>query len=212
MLDIIQISPENMIYAFDMLGVIGCAIAGSIQAYRSGLDPMGTLLIAAVTALGGGTIRDILLDRNPIFWMFDENYLYVVIIVSLFVQAFYVFFEKIDKILRITDAIGLATFTIIGVEVGLSQGASGITCLFMGVITSCFGGIVRDIICNEVPLILHKDIYILASIVGGLCFLLLHHLGFDKSLVYLVSGLLAFVIRLLAVYRQWNLPQLGQLG
>lgn len=205
-----NLSPADIIYALDIFGVCGCAIAGTIQAYRHQLDPLGTLLIAATSAIGGGTIRDLLLDRHPIFWLTDINYLAVIIPVSLLVQYFFSAFQKIDKILRIADAVGLATFTIIGIEAALSKGMSPMIAIFMGVITSCFGGVVRDIICNEVPLVLRKEIYISASIAGGLCFFTLQYWGWDKSLVYLLSGGVAFAVRLLAVYRGWNLGALSR--
>ncbi|PID63555.1 MAG: hypothetical protein CR974_01615 [Gammaproteobacteria bacterium] len=205
-----HLSPEQVIYALDIFGVAGCAVAGTIQAYRHQLDPLGSLMIAAVSAIGGGTIRDLLLDRHPIFWLTDANFLYVIIPVSLFVQIFFIQFEKIDKILRITDAIGLATFTIIGIEAALSKGMSPLIAIFMGVMTSCFGGVVRDIICNEVPLVLRKEIYISASIAGGLCYFTLQHFHAGQTTVYLLSGTVAFAVRLFGVYNNWDLKPLSR--
>ncbi len=205
-----QLSPEQVIYALDMFGVAGCAVAGTIQAYRRQLDPLGSLMIAAVSAIGGGTIRDLLLDRHPIFWLTDAHYLWVIIPVSLFVQVFFVQFEKIDKSLRIADAVGLATFTIIGIEAALSKGMSPLIAIFMGVTTSCFGGVVRDIICNEVPLVLHKEIYISASIAGGLCYFALQFFHAEQTVVYMLSGTVAFAVRLFGVYNNWNLKPLSR--
>lgn len=203
-------SPDTIIYALDIFGVIGCAVSGTIQAYRHRLDPLGALLIAAVTAIGGGTIRDLLLDRNPVFWLTDETYLYTIIAVSALVQLLYTKVEKVNKILRVTDAVGLATFTIIGVGIAFENGMSPLIAIFMGVITSCFGGVVRDIICNEVPLVLRKEIYISASLAGGICFSILRHYGVDANWVYLLSGSVAFLVRLIAVYRGWHLPRLSR--
>lgn len=201
-------SPNDIIYYLDIIGITGCAIAGTIQAYRHDLDPLGTILIAAIASIGGGTVRDVLLDRHPIFWMTDLTYLSVIICVSIFVQIFFVRFQRINKILRVTDAIGLATFTIIGIEAALNQGANPIIAIFMGVITSSFGGIVRDIICNEVPLVLRKEIYLSASLIGGVSYFALQKLGVSHSMIYLMSGTIAFTVRTLAVYRGWNLPRL----
>lgn len=207
---LIGLSPQDVIYALDIFGVMGCAMAGTIQAYRYKLDPLGTLLIAAITAIGGGTIRDLLLDRHPIYWLTDSTFLAVIIPVSLLVQVLFSRFDKIDKILRITDAMGLATFTIIGIEAALSKGMSPMICVVMGVVTSCFGGVVRDIICNEVPLVFRKEVYISASIAGGICFFVLQYARFEITLIYLLSGCVAFVIRVLAIYREWNIPALSR--
>ncbi len=204
-----SLSSHDVLYALDIFGVMGGAVAGTIQAYRYHLDPLGALLIASVTAIGGGTLRDVLLDRNPIFWLVDGNYLIVIFTVSLLVQVFFSYFNKIDKILRITDAVGLATFTIIGIEASLATGMSPFISIFMGVITSCFGGVMRDIICNEVPLLLRQEVYIAASVAGGICFFISSHLGLENSLVYVISGGVVFAVRTLAIYRGWNLPSLS---
>lgn len=207
---IFSLSPKEVIYLLDIFGVIGCAVAGTILAYRHNLDPLGALLISAVTAIGGGTVRDLLLDRHPIFWLIDTNYLIVIFSVSIVVQIFYIQFQKIDKILRNADAVALATFTIIGIEASLEAGMSPFICICMGVVTSCLGGVIRDIICNEVPLVLQKEIYISASVFGGISFFIFQYLGFDKSSTYLLSGSVAFIIRILAIYRGWNLPALSK--
>ncbi len=204
-----SLSSHDVLYALDIFGVMGCAVSGTIQAYRYQLDPLGALLIASVTAIGGGTVRDLLLDRNPIFWLTDSNYLITIFIVSIIVQIFFLYLNKIDKILRIADAVGLATFTIIGIEASLSTGMSPFISIFMGVITSCLGGVIRDIICNEVPQVLRQEIYIAASLAGGICFFVCRHLGLDTSLIYIISGCVAFTVRVLALYRGWNLPSLS---
>ncbi|MBS9778236.1 MAG: trimeric intracellular cation channel family protein [Gammaproteobacteria bacterium] len=209
MLDwLLTLSSRDVLYALDIFGVMGCAMAGTIQAYRYQLDPLGAFLIASVTAIGGGTVRDLLLDRNPVFWLVDSNYLIVIFAISLIVQIFFLYFNEIDKILRIADAVGLATFTIIGIEASRATGMSPFISVFMGVITSCFGGVMRDIICNEVPLVLRQDIYIAASVAGGVCFFVSTHLELENSLVYVLSGGVVFVVRILAIYRGWNLPSL----
>ncbi len=204
-----SLSSHDVLYALDIFGVMGCAVSGTIQAYRYHLDLFGALLIASVTAIGGGTVRDLLLDRNPIFWLTDSNYLITIFIVSIIVQIFFLYLNKIDKILRIADAVGLATFTIIGIEASLSTGMSPFISIFMGIITSCLGGVMRDIICNEVPQVLRQEIYITASLAGGVCFFVSRHLGLDTSLVYIISGCVAFVVRVLALYRGWHLPSLS---
>lgn len=203
-----ELNTDLVIYILDIIGVVAASAAASMLAKRVGLDVIGAIMVALVGSIGGGTARDLLLDRHPIFWLHQLSYLYVVIIVTVIVQIFYFAFEKLNKPLRLFDAIGLAAFSVIGFNAALSKGMSDPIIILMGVITAVIGGIVRDIICDQIPLVLREEIYISASIVGGLFYLLL--VAADTPIFIREYGtmLVVFTVRMLAIYRGWNLPSL----
>lgn len=176
-----NITPDFMIYLLDMVGVVACAIAGTTLALHKKFDFFGCILASMVNAIGGGTIRDVMLDRHPLFWMTDLNYVIVITLTSLICQVFFNYYQKIDWTLKFFDAIGLAVFSVIGLKVGLALGVHPMIAVMMAVLTSIAGGIMRDMICNEIPLVLQKEIYISASITGALCILHLSKLAHQMS-------------------------------
>lgn len=162
-----------------------------------------------VGSIGGGTVRDVILDRHPLFWTQDLTYLYVISTTSILVQLFINYSHKLDLPLKIFDAIGLAAFSVIGLSVALSAGQVPMIAILMAVLTSIAGGIMRDMICNEIPLVLQKEIYISASILGALCFFGLQHFGIDGVVREFIMLAVIFVIRILAIRFDWHLPSLG---
>ncbi len=201
-------SSESILYYLDIIGIIACAIAGTILAQHKGLDVFGCILVAMVNSIGGGTVRDIALDRHPLFWMVDLNYVIIITITSLIVQMFIHLSHKIDKPLKFFDAIGLATFSVIGLKVALAQGAVPMIAVMMGVWTSIMGGMIRDIICNEIPLVLRKEIYITASIIGSCSYLLLERLGIHTGINDMIMLVIIFVVRILAIRFDWQIPSI----
>lgn len=200
--------PDILLYILDMIGIVACAIAGTLLAQHKGFDIAGCVLVAMVNAIGGGTLRDMALDRHPLFWMTDINYLIIITITSLLVQIFFHLYQKIDNALRLFDAIGLAAFSVIGFKVALAQDMMPIIAIMMGVWTAILGGLLRDIICNEIPLLLQREIYITASIAGSVTYLLLDHLGMHASLnEYVMLGVI-FSVRMLALRFDWHLPSI----
>lgn len=201
-------SETLIIYVLDMVGVFACTVAATVLAKRLALDIFGALLVSFVGSIGGGTLRDVLLNRHPVFWLEDLNYFYLIVATSLMVQVFYYGFEKLDKVIRWFDALGLAAFTVIGIEAALSKGMQMPIVVMMGVMTAVAGGIMRDVLCRQLPLLLHKEIYITASLIGSVFYLVL--LPFEVSLWLrdVATLLLIFAIRMFAVYRQWNLPNI----
>ncbi len=162
--------PRSLIFVFDMIGIIACSVSGTILAKHKNFDIFGCLLVSIVTAIGGGTVRDVILDRHPLFWMVDMSYLTVITISSLVMQIFFHLNSKrVDKFLKLSDTIGLAAFTLIGIKVAESMGANIPVSLLLGVITIIVGGIIRDMICNEIPLVLQQEIYITAALTGVFC-------------------------------------------
>lgn len=201
-------SETLIIYVLDMVGVFACTVAATVLAKRLALDIFGALLVSFVGSIGGGTLRDVLLNRHPVFWLEDLNYFYLIVATSLMVQVFYYGFEKLDKVIRWFDALGLAAFTVIGIEAALSKGIQMPIVVMMGVMTAVAGGIMRDVLCRQLPLLLHKEIYITASLIGSVFYLVLLHFEVSLWLRDVATLLLIFAIRMFAVYRQWNLPNI----
>nr|WP_299037362.1 trimeric intracellular cation channel family protein [uncultured Psychrobacter sp.] len=202
------IFPDILLYLLDMVGVIACAIAGTLLAQHKGFDIAGCILVSMVNAIGGGTLRDMALDRHPLFWMTDLNYVIVITATSLTLQVFFHLYHKIDNALRFFDAIGLAAFSVIGFKVALHQDMSPLIAIMMGVWTAIIGGLLRDIICNEIPLVLQREIYITASIAGSMTYLLLDYLGLNPGLNEFIMLGVIFAVRMLAVKFDWHLPSI----
>lgn len=199
---------DAIVYVLDMVGVVACTVAATVLAKRLDFDIFGAFLISCLGSIGGGTVRDVLLNRHPIFWLHDLNYLYLIAIVSLIVQILYHWVERLDKAMRWFDALGLAAFTVIGLEAALSRGMNAPIAVMMGAITAVMGGVMRDIVCRVIPLVFQKDIYITASIVGSIYYLLMLELNMNTWLRGVSTMALIFTIRMLAIYRQWNLPNI----
>ncbi len=202
------IFPDILLYLLDMVGVIACAIAGTLLAQHKGFDIAGCILVSMVNAIGGGTLRDMALDRHPLFWMTDLNYVIVITLTSLILQIFFHLYHKIDKALKLFDAIGLAAFSVIGFKVALAQDVSPVIAVMMGVWTAIIGGLLRDIICNEIPLLLQREIYITASIAGSLSYLALDYWGVDAVINEFMMLFIIFAVRMLALKFDWHLPSI----
>lgn len=202
------IAPDILLYLFDMLGVIACAIAGTLLAQHKGFDISGCILVSMVNAIGGGTIRDVILDRHPLFWMTDLNYIIVITATSLILQIFFHLYHKIDWAVKLFDAIGLAAFSVIGFKVALAEGAVPIIAILMGICTAIVGGMIRDIICNEIPLVLQKEIYITASIIGSCTYIVLDSLGVNTGFNDFIMLSVIFWVRMLSVIFDWHLPSI----
>ena len=202
------IFPDVLLYLLDMIGIVACAIAVTLLAQHKGFDIAGCILVAMVNAIGGGTLRDMALDRHPLFWMTDLNYVLVITATSLILQIFFHLYPKIDNALKLFDAIGLAAFSVIGFKVALDQDLSPMIAVMMGVWTAIIGGLLRDIICNEIPLLLQREIYISASIAGSVTYLLLEYWGFNSSFNEFIMLGVIFAVRMLALRFDWHLPSI----
>lgn len=190
----------------DLLGTIAFAISGALSAMNRRLDLFGIFIIAFVTAIGGGTIRDILIGNTPVTWMENTIYIYVIGFVTILAIIFRKNLDHLKKSLFLFDTIGLGIFTITGVEIGIQNDLNPIICITLGAITGTFGGVIRDILCNEIPVIFRKEIYATACIVGGLAFIIFYELGMQQDVIYVITSLTVIIIRLLAVKFQISLP------
>lgn len=202
-----MITPEAIIFYFDMVGTVACSVSGTILARSKNFDPMGCILVAMVTAIGGGTVRDLMLDRHPLFWMTDMSYFVVITLTSLLFQRFFHASQRLEYWLKITDAVGLAAFSLIGVKVALNYHMNYPVAVLMGIVTIIVGGMIRDMICNEIPLVLRKEIYITASMVGACVYFLVEPYFADWLAEVLMMATI-FLIRMLAINYDWHLPPL----
>ncbi len=190
----------------DLLGTAAFAVSGALFAIKKRMDTFGVLIIAFVTAVGGGTLRDMLIGADRITWMKDLNYIYT-IFVSVFLAI--VFRKKIgylSKSLFLFDTIGLGIFTIIGTEIGLQNNFHPLICVSLGMITATFGGVIRDTLSNEIPLIFQKEIYATACIIGSVTYLILNEYKIDQDLIHILTTIMVITVRLIAVKFKLKLP------
>ena len=190
----------------DLLGTAAFAVSGTLFAIHKKMDTFGVFIIAFVTAVGGGTIRDVLIGSYPVAWMADLHYIYAIGLATLLAILFRSKIGHLSKSLFLFDAIGLGVFTIIGTETGLQQGFHPIICVSLGMITATFGGVIRDTLSNEIPLIFHKEIYATACIIGASTYLVLNGLNINQDLNHILTTIMVIGVRLLAVKFKWQLP------
>lgn len=200
----------NFTTIIEILGTFSFAASGAFAAMDKKLDPFGVLIISFATAIGGGTIRDVLLGRLPVTWLTDSTTIWVILISAGLSLFFSGWLKKFDRLLFYFDALGLGLFTIMGIQTAIELKLSTGICIMLGTVTGCFGGVLRDVLLNNVPLIFHKEIYASASILGGLVFFLLKNAGLALGFSSIIAILLVFVIRVLAVRFSWSLPKFYQ--
>lgn len=198
----------SFLYLCDLFGVAVFAISGALMAGRKSMDLFGVLVIAMVTAMGGGTLRDVILGNYPVSWVGNDLYISVASIAATSVVLWARLTKPIpENVLLVADALGLAFATVIGTDVALKLHVSISVAAIMGVMTGVAGGVMRDIICNEIPLVLQREIYATASIAGALVFTALNACGIDHSAASIVAITLVFTSRLAAIRYRLALPR-----
>jgi len=198
-----------MFYALDIIGTLAFAISGALTAINKKLDLFGVLTIAFVTAVGGGTLRDLLIGSTPVAWMLSLTHVYVILFGFLVSALFWRRLEGLRVSLLLFDTIGLGVFTMIGIEKGLLAGLHPVICIALGTMTACFGGVIRDILCNEIPVLFRKEtFYATVCILGGIVFFALQRTGLNTDIIYAASSAIIIIIRLMAVKFKWYLPVL----
>ena len=195
-----------ILYWVTQTAVAFSAMSGVLEAGKKRFDVFGMIMIAIATALGGGSLRDILLDRT-VFWINDQTYLWVTLAVALLTFFVARWFSLSSRIFLLPDAIGLATFTLAGTMVAWSMGMPWLVASFMGVVTGVVGGIFRDVLCNEEPLVFQGTLYATVAWLGAMIFTGLLYLKVDTTLAAGLSGGFIFVIRLLAIQFNLGLPK-----
>ena len=198
--------PQLIIYGLDLFGVAVFAVSGSLAAGRKRMDVFGVIVLGLVTALGGGTLRDALLDSGPVFWIADPRYLLIAVSASLLTFIAVRIVSIPWRGLLISDALGLAVFMAIGTSKALGITNSPSVALVMGVMTGVAGGMVRDVLSAEVPLILRKEIYATAALCGSLVYVILFSSGLSNLSCLILSAAVTLFIRLAAIHWGFSLP------
>jgi uncharacterized membrane protein YeiH len=197
---------------FDFFSIIGilstlsCAISGTSTAMRKELDIFGIVIISFVTSVGGGTLRDILIGKTPVSWLTNNTTITVIMVGTIATLIFGTWLKKLNYTLFLFDAMGLGLFSLIGIHKGMEMQFSYGICLALGAITGSFGGVLRDVLLNEIPLVFRKEIYASASIVGGIVYFLLLHCQVSDVVAQSICIVLIVVMRVVAVKYVLSLP------
>lgn len=196
---------DEIIAYINISGSFVLAVSGALIAIQKRLDPFGILIISFITAVGGGTLRDILLAKQ-VFWLYDLSILYAVIAGSIVAMVFKSRLDFFDKPMYLYDALGLGLFTITGVQIGIENDLDTIICILLGTVTGVFGGVSRDVLVNRIPVVFKQEIYATASILGGILYLTLTRYNIGEPYLQIFPIVLIILIRLIAVEFNISLP------
>jgi len=198
----------TFIHVLELLGTFAFAISGATAAINKSYDVIGLLTLAFVTAIGGGTIRDLLIGATPVAWMTDELSNSAIIVAAVIAALFFSYVKRLHRWLTIFDAIGLALFTVTGINKGIAAGLPMPVCVALGTITGTFGGLLRDVISGEEPILFTREIYAAASIAGGTIYVVGASYHADPGLIQSVAVTVIVTIRLVSLRYNWQLPRL----
>lgn len=198
--------PASWLMALDWVGIAIFAVTGALTASRKRMDIFGFILLGAATGIGGGSLRDLMLGQLPVFWVKEPVSLVICIVVSAATFFLAHIPESRYRALLWLDAAGLALFCVVGADKALEAGAGGLIAVAMGVMTATFGGVIRDILGGESPLILRKEIYVTAALTGASAYVVLAALGISNAIATGCGFVLCFAIRALALHYRWSLP------
>lgn len=196
----------SFLQIIEILGTFSFAVSGATFAMEKKLDPFGVLIISFVTAIGGGTLRDLMIGNLPVNWLRDGMATSLIFTAGISTMFFDKYFKKLTTTLFLFDALGLGLFTIVGIEKAMQLNLSPGVCIALGTITASFGGVIRDVLINHVPFVFRKEIYALASVAGGLLYFGLKQTSLSADISTIICILFIFVIRLLAVRYHISLP------
>jgi uncharacterized membrane protein YeiH len=198
----------DIIYLIDILGTFAFAISGALVALDKKFDIFGVVIIAFITAVGGGMLRDILINAHPINWIGDLNYLYTIFSAVIFTFLFKSKIAYLSKTLFLFDTIGISVFTLLGLQKGLSYNLHPLVALIMGMISAVFGGVLRDVLTAKVPLIFEKEIYASACLAGGIIYLILNYFRVEENINFIISAAVVVIIRATVVRFHIELPKI----
>ena len=205
-----RFEPASFMFWLEMFGIFACSVSGTILAKHKNFDVFGCILVAMIAAISGPTARDIILDRYPLFWMVNMNYLLIITITSVGFQVFCnPKARHVDGLLKLFDGLALAIFTLIGIQVAQEMGANIPICILLGVLNILFGGVIRDMLCNEIPLVLQREIYVTAAIIGGILYFVLESMGITSWIQESATMITIFAIRMMAVRYDWHFPDIS---
>lgn len=195
-------------YALELIGTFVFAISGALAVREREHDLFGAGFTGFITAIGGGTLRDILLDAYPLVWIADINVLYAILVGILAAFIFPNFLSKLRKTMFLFDTLGIAFFTVLGVEKALSLGVRPEIAAIMGMFSAVMGGVIRDTLTNEIPILFRKEIYASACLAGAILYLILNYFGLERDWNLLISVAAIIAIRLVAMKYKLSLPRL----
>lgn len=196
----------NFLHIIEILGTFSFAVSGASFAMEKKLDPFGVLILSFVTAIGGGTLRDVMIGSLPVAWLRDDSAATVIFFAAIGTMMFDKYLKKLTTTLFLFDALGLGLFTLVGIEKAKQLNLSIGVCIALGTITASFGGVIRDVLLNNVPLIFRKEIYALASVAGGIVYFLLLQTSLNTDVITVICISLIFSIRIIAVRYKISLP------
>ena len=201
---------EKIIGIIAIVGVISFSISGTLSAMEKNIDIVGLFIIGFVTSVGGGTIRDIIIPERDVFWIVEPIYIYMAVLGGLIAVLFRKRLQKLRRTLSLFDTIGLGLYTVIGVQIAMQYDLPGVSCVILGAITGTFGGVTRDILVNEVPLVFQKEIYITISILGGTIYYYTAIYTSQNAWVEVISISVIIILRLIVVKYEISFPKLNK--
>jgi len=199
-----KFSSAELIYYVDLAGTFVFAVSGWLLASKKQLDFFGAAVISFITAVGGGTLRDVLIGSTPVGWMQDLNYLKVIAAGMLATVFFKRIFERLRKTMFLFDSIGIGLFTILGLQKTLDFGLSPVVAIMMGTISAVFGGVLRDTLVNEIPMIFRREVYATVCLAGGIIYLILGKTPLNDDFRIIITISTIITIRILAVVNNWS--------
>lgn len=198
---------NTLLHIFFLIAIVVEAMTAALVAGRREMDWLGVCLLGCVTALGGGSVRDVLLGHTPLSWVQHPYYLLLTGGAALFTIAFARYMHKLRHVFLVLDAIGLVVFTVIGCNVALGLGLPFIVVIASGMITGCVGGVLRDLLCNTIPLLFRAELYATVSIVTGVLYVGGEAMGFSHDIVMGIAMAVGLSLRLLAIRFSWGMPK-----
>jgi uncharacterized membrane protein YeiH len=199
---------ESYIHIVEILGTFSFAVSGTSVAMKKKLDIFGILIISFVTSIGGGTLRDIMIGNTPVAWLRDATTINVILVSTIGTVLFGKFISKLNVSLILFDSLGLGLFTFIGIQKGMDMHFSNGVCVARGMLSGCFGGVIRDTVLNEIPLVFRKEIYASTCILGGAVYFLLHALKVDNQLSQTIGIATIVLLRIIVVRFNLSLPNM----
>lgn len=197
----------TFLFLLDILGTFVFALSGAVAGVKKKMDIFGMSVLAVVTASGGGMLRSVLIGDTPVSFLQNPWYIIAAIFATIFVFLFRHYFFKHTKTILFFDALGLGVFVSIGITIALANGLTFWASILLGVITACFGGVLRDVLSVQVPLIFRKELYATVCFIGGFIYVCLLFFTVSKEIVITASFLTVFIVRVLAMKYKWSLPR-----
>lgn len=189
-----------------IIGITAEGMTGALAAGRQRMDLFGVSVIACVTAIGGGTLRDVVLGHYPLVWVEKPHFLLLIIGAAILTVSISYLMQHFRVLFLVLDAVGLSAFAVIGTQIALEMGHGFIIAVVASVLTGVFGGVLRDLLCDRIPLVFQNELYASVALLATVTYFIMQYLGFNENTTVIVSVLVAFVVRLFSLWRGWSLP------